>query len=274
MPDFGSPVSGAIFAKQFGSSLIVPSTTANTKGAWADVGTINGRTGSISLSVNWNQSYTTHRTMLFDFAFGPAGSETTFLSNLACAFSSVGDAASRAHAGVISLPISLPAGSLIRARSQSSYASNAGGYVAVSASYNAPSPWVGSMVTTYGADLTTSAGVTLTAASADFTWGAYTQISASCERMDCFFVAVIPRAAQSSLTNQDGWWELAVGDAGSEKAIATGNVQANSATQICMPQWFGPFFQHVSAGQRLSARLMRQSTTAQRTLDIIVYGVS
>ena len=272
MPDWGSPVSGAKFVTRIGSPLVLPSATANEKGAWADVGTL-GRSGNIAIGVNWQQAYTTHRTMLFDFAIGSAGSEQVFLSNFACAFSSVGATASRSHNGFITIPITLPAGSLIRARSQSSYVPHAGGYVLVTTSYNYPSPWTGSEITTYGATTASSSGTTLTANAADFTYGAYSQLTASCDRMDCFFVAVFPRTSQTSFNDQDGVWELAVGVAGSENTIASGTVQANSATRITHPQWFGPFFQQVAKGQRLSARLMRQGTTSQRTLDIIVYGV-
>lgn len=271
MADWGSPVSGAAFVSGFGSPLVVPSATANVKGAWYDVG-ILGSSGNITLGVSWYQSYTTHRTMLFDFAIGPAGSEQIFLTDLACAFSAVGTNASRAHVGFITLPITLPKGSQIRARAQSSYASNAGGYLTVS-SYNAPSPWLGSEITTYGADTSVSAGTTLTADNASFVFGSWGQITASCDRMDCFFVAVFPRTTQTSYSEQDGWWELAVGAAGDEEPIATGNVQAQSSTRLTQPQLFGPFFQQVKQGQRLSGRLQRQNTTNQRTLDMIVYGV-
>ena len=272
MPDFGSPVSGGAWVGQNGADICVPSATMHTKGSWSDVTTL-GRSGQIAFGLTWGQSYTSHRMMLIDLAIGAAGSEQVILSNLAIAFSAAGSSACRAHWQEIVLPLTLPEGSLLRARCQSSYGSNAGVYPVLSSSYNLPSAWTGNEITTYGADTANTAGTTLTAGAGNFAWGPYAQLTSSCNRMECFFVVVFPRVAQNAFSDQDGWWELAVGESGSEQIIASGNTEANLATQLNNPQWFGPYYQQVADGQRLSGRLMRQNTTSQRTLDMIVYGV-
>ena len=272
MPDFGSPVSGSAWVGRGSGPLCVPSATVHTKGAWSTVATLE-RSGQVAFGVAWGQSYTSHRMMLIDLAIGASGSEQIILSNLAVAFSAVGANACRAHAQEIVLPITLPPGSVISARCQSSYASNAGVYPTLPSSYNLPTAWTGSEITTYGADTANTAGTTLTANAASFVWGAYTQLTPSCNRMECFFVAVFPRTAQNGFTDQDGWWELAVGASGSEQTIASGNTEAGLATQLTKPQWFGPYYQQVAEGQRLSGRLLRQWATTQRALDMIVYGV-
>ncbi len=271
MPDWGSPVSGSAWVGQNGSALCVPSSTANVKGAWSNVGTI-GRSGMVALGMSWGQGITAHRTLLFDLAIGASGQEQVIFSNLMLSFSSVATA-SRSHCQEIVLPITLPTGSILSARCQSSYVPNAGVYPTLSSHYNIPSSWTGSEITTYGADIANSAGTTLTAGAGDFTWGAWATITASCEREEAFFVAVSPRSVQNSFNDQDGWWELAIGGAGSEQVIASGNVEATLATAIVHPQWFGPYYCQAALGQRLSGRLMRQWATNQRTLDMIVYGV-
>lgn len=92
--------------------------------------------------------------------------------------------------------------------------------------------------------------------------------------MECFFVALTSQYAQTAHSNQDGWWQLAVGASGSEQTIATGTVQTGTATMLAAPQWFGPFYQPIAEGQRLSARLSRQfDSGSQRSLGMIVYGV-
>lgn len=271
MADWGSPVSGSGFNGFGGQVLCVPNATTHTKGGWYSLGTL-AKTGMVVLQISWGQNYTTHRTLLFDFAVGALGQEKTILSNLMVAFSEVGANASRAQCAEILIPITLPAGSAISAKCQSSYASNAGAYVSFLSS-NIPCSWTGSVIDTYGANTATSAGTTMTADNAAFTMGAYAQLTASCERMECFFVAVSPRTAQSAYSDQNGYFELALGSAGNEKVIASGTPEVSLGTKLTTPQWFGPYYHQVSAGQRLSARLQRQFTTSQRTLDIIVYGV-
>lgn len=271
MADWGSSISGSTYGSPANPGPFVPSAAAHTKGGWADFIT-PVRTGAIVIGVDWGQTYTTHRTMLFDFAVGTAGNEKIFLENLMCAYSAIGNTASREQSAELVLPIILPNNQLLRVRCQSSYASNAGAYLVVRP-YDTPSSWVGSVIDTYGADTANSAGTTMTANSASYTYGSYAQITASCERMECFFVAIAPRVAQSAFSIQGGTWEVAIGGAGAEINIAQGNVGSGTATQLSSPQFFGPFYHQISSGQRLSARLMREGTTSQRTLDIIVYGV-
>lgn len=272
MADWGSPVSGANFVGWNGGNLCVPNATEHTKGAWSDLITLV-RSGAFAFSLSWGQPYGTHRTLLFDLAVGASGQEKVIVNNLMIACSAVGSTASRSHGCEVIIPITLPTGTLVRARCQSSYASNAGVYP-FATSANIPTSWTGSSIVTYGADTANSAGTTLTADNTSFVWGAYVQLTASCERMESFFVAVSPRASQTAFDDQDGRWEVAVGGAGAENPIAAGMVQANSATRLTNPQWFGPYYQQVAPGQRLSARLQRQVTSSsQRQLDIIVYGV-
>ena len=273
MPDWGSPVSGsALNQLSVGTMTCTPGATAHAKGAWANLGT-PVRTGALGLSINWGQDYATHRVTMFDFAVGPAGSETIFLSNLALAYSSVGITASRTHQQEIVIPIALPKGQLIRFRAQSTYASHAAVQCNLSAAYDVPSPMTGSLVDTYGANPAATNGVLLTANAANIVFGPYSEIVPSCNRMECFFIAVFPRTAQNGFSNQANFWELAVGPEGSEVTIAKGQCAGNSSTALSQPQWFGPYFQQIAAGQRLSARVAKQGTTSQRTLDMIVYGV-
>jgi len=272
MADWGSPVSGSKFFGWSGGSLCVPDASVHTKGSWSDVCTLE-RSGAFAFALTWGQAYTAHRTMLVDVAIGSAGQEKIIINNLMASFSAVGTNASRSHTSEIIIPVTLPVGTLVRARCQSSYASNSGVFT-FAYSINIPSPWTGSMINTYGASTGSSAGTTMTASNTSFTFGSYVEITSYCERMECLFVAVSPRNAQSAFGDQDGRWEVSVGDVGSEKQIAAGTVQANLATQITNPQWFGPYYQQVAEGQRLSARLQRQlDSSSQRDLDIIVYGV-
>ena len=277
MPDFGSPVSGANLASglQAGTAstkTAVPGATAHTLGSWVDLGTPD-RSGVLGFSVNWGQDTTVHRVVMFDLATGNAGAEQVILSDLAIVYSGSGITASRTHQQEIQIPILLPPNQLIRVRSRCSIASLAGVQVNLASVYNSPSAWTGSIVDTYGAVPASTGGTTMTSDTGDRIMGAYSTISAACDRIECFFVSVFARTAQTAFNNQSNFWELAVGPTGQEETIAAGLCAASSSDGITKPQFFGPFFQQISSGQRLSARCAKQWATTQRTLDMIVYGV-
>ena len=272
MADWGSPVSGSQWSMSAGGPLVVPGSSANTKGNWVTLATL-GRSGLLTVAPGWGQNTTSHRRMYFDLAI-ESGNEKTFIENMMFAYSQVGTNASRAHVCEVTIPITLPEGAVVRARAQSSLGSFPGAYLSLTSAYNCPSSWTGSSVDTYGAVPASTFGTTITASNTSFVFGAYSEITASCNRMECFFVALTSQFSQTAHADQDGWWQLAVGPTGSEQIIASGTVQAGTATQLTAPQWFGPFYQPIAEGQRLSARLSRQwDSSSQRSLGMIVYGV-
>lgn len=272
MADWGSPVSGSQWSPQAFGPLVVPGSSANTKGSWVTLATLE-RSGLLTVAPGWGQNTTSHRRMYFDLAI-ESGNEKTFIENMMFAYSQVGASASLAHVCEVTIPITLPEGAVVRARAQSSLGSFPGAYLSLTSAYNCPSSWTGSSVDTYGAVPSSTFGTTITASNTSFVFGAYSEITASCNRMECFFVALTSQLAQIGHIDQDGGWQLAVGDVGNEQIIASGTVQVGTATQLTAPQWFGPFYQPIAEGQRLSARLWRQHDSAsQRSLGMIVYGV-
>lgn len=242
----------------------------NAKGAEYTCGTLSKPTNGFHVLFSYMQPNTTARTVLIDIMVDGV----VVVSNLAICPGGYGGASSlRAHAQTVFVPCRLPSG-VVSVKAQCS--------VSLGACYLDISPVVngfecGAVVDTYGVDLSTTKGVPVTCSGTDSTWGAWTQITLSSNRVRSLLVKVgHANTWQTAFTDQWHSFEIGVGASGSEAAVLS-VMEAGavvSATGLVHPQFHGPYAVDVPIGTRLSARLMRQRTsTSQRVLDFILYGV-
>lgn len=114
----------------------------------------------VIITVSQNSVSNGDSSTLLDIAIGAAASETVIIPNIAAGFVPAGSAPTRYYP----FPLYIPAGSRLSARTQS--IRTTGDVTVLAQLYGGPrSPdrwWCGSQVTTYGADLATSAGTKIT----------------------------------------------------------------------------------------------------------------
>ena len=250
-----------------------PGDSAHTKGAWSYSVTDTNRADGLLVNFEWEQNYTTIRTLLFDVGIG-AGSDI-LINNLMVCPPAGGAAVSRAGEISVFFPVSVPPDQ-IRMRSQSSMASHATTY-ALTKKLISGLPTVGSVVDTYGVDTANTKGTTLTAPDNPSQYGSWTQIAASTNRIKALVFAIGHGQADMT-TFSDQYFDLSIGigAAGSEVELAE-FLQAGGSSQTTKtlsPGYLGPLYVDIPEGTRLSARVRKQwNSASQRTLDVVIYGV-
>ena len=136
-------------------------------------------------------------------------------------------------------------------------------------------PCVGSVVDTYGADTANSKGTTLTAPNTE-AYGAWAQVSASCERIKAIMIAVgHGQADWSTYGNQWAAVQVGIGAAGAEvEVVRIVDIGTGNGIRVPSQSLFGPYYLDIPLGTRISARVAKQySESYQRTLDVILYGI-
>lgn len=215
------------------------------------------------------------RTLLLDVGVGSP--ESVIISNLMLCPPAVGGVTTqRETSQTIYFPVSSPPGYPIKMRAQASMASHQGIH-ATSNKAASGLPVVGHVVDTYGANTTSTKGVTLTAPSSDGTYGSWTEIAASCERIKALMIAC-GHGQADWMTFSDQWYQIqiGVGGAGSEQNILTlyEAGASSSATGTVSQMVLGPYYVDIAPGSRLSARIGKQySSASQRTIDVVLYGI-
>lgn len=273
MADFGPWVGDRALYSQLHAN-ITPGASAHTKGAWVS-GANSDRGDGLYINFPILGNHGQARTLLLDVGVGSP--ETVIISNLMLCPPAVGGVTTQRDVSQsIYFPVSAPPGSPIKMRAQASMASHQGIY-ATSNKAASGLPVVGQVVDTYGANTTSTKGVTLTAPASDGAFGSWTEISASCERIKAMMIACGHGQADWS-TFSDQWYQLqiGVGGVGSEQNILTlyEAGASSSATGTVSQMILGPYYVDIAPGSRLSARVGKQhSSASQRTLDVVLYGI-
>ncbi len=272
MADFG-PWVGDLQAG-YTSFSVTPGATANTKGSWVNDNAFTGRGDGLLIYPSWFQGYTSIRTIALDVGMN-AGSDI-LINNLMFCPSSVNNA-SRVHQVPVYFPIQVPAQQLV-VRAQSNIASHGIGYLRIDRKISGL-PIVGSVVDTYGAvvDASHTQGTTITAPNTDFGASPWVELTPSCKRVKALIIAVgHGQADWGSLSDQAYWISIGVGAAGSERSIVDcWEAGATSlGSKIPSSPFLGPHYVDIPEGSRISAQIGKQfATSAQRTLDLTVYGI-
>lgn len=251
-----------------------PGATAHTKGSWV-VSSDTGRGEGLLVNFSILDYLTSVRTLLVDV--GAGSPEQTVINNLMLCPPSVGGVNTcRCVGQTIYFPVALPPGAL-RMRAQASVASHGITYM-VTSRCKSGLPCVGSVVDTYGADTASTKGTTITAPNTDGGWGSWTQISASCERIKALLIAIGHGQAADWTTFSNQWFnvQIGVGSAGNEQVIlnATEAGGSSSGTGTVSQMVLGPYYVDIPSGSRVSARIAKEyASSAQRTLDLVLYGI-
>lgn len=257
---------------------ITASATANTKGSYSQL--IASTTADCSaLLVTLDRTTNSNVAGLLDIAVGGAGAEKVIAPNLHWHSSSV-NPQMIAHQFLI--PCSIPAGSRISARCQSSGVSTiiVTSVICISdmmASY-APAGFLDDIGTLTATSLLASVDPGATAN----TKGSYTQLIASTTRDYRGFLLCVGHATTTP-SNLGGVYmfatvDLAVGGAGTENIIIADYQISSAVPTTSLSAWnptSAPFFPiSIPAGSRIAARAQCSTNTATgRLIGVAIYGV-
>ena len=249
----------------FGMTGLTPSSTANTKGSYSQL--VTSTTYDIDfLEIVLCADYTAACGILVDIAIGSSGNETVIVSNLDV---SLGN--SNVVTQTYAFPISIPAGTRISARVQSSVGSISTNLVGVyvkgyEAEFNNGEGFAG--VDAIGAVTATSFGTLLSPSSTTYT--AYAQLVASSARD---YSGIIIGADSQGASYYGGFYlDIAIGAGGSEKNVVAAEYYCsnNLAFSTTNQNTFFPI--QIPAGTRISSRAASTAGYSQN-IGIVVYGV-
>lgn len=239
--------------------LLTAGGSAHTKGAWTEIAS------STAFTCDWLRLGMTSRASssaaLIDIGIGAAGSEVVILENLPLA------CGSGLNGVDIFIPITIPAGTRLSARMQSTSAStNAGVYVIIGANGFGRSESFKKVIT-IGANTATSFGTSL---SDGANWTAHTkkgwvEMTASApDDID----AIIVLNSHLSASGGASIIDIGVGAAASESVIIP-NVfnRKNNNSRVGMPGANGPFFVSIEKGTRIAARGQVQASSTATASD-------
>lgn len=251
----GSTATPYVTHDESGAVTVTAGATSHTKGAWVEI-IASTTTAATALIVDVNDIRVTsnNTATLLDFAVGASGSEAAFVENIA-----VGGATERNNGYYqFILPVTIPSGSRIAARSQALIASDTASVEITVASGGALENPPTSL-DTMGSSTSVSRG-TQTAS------GSWNEVVASTSQAYRVMVAV-PSLGTSTATAARAPVRIAKGAAGSEAQIASISAATSSIEGIETisggPAWA---IEGVPAGTRLSC---------QRTAvcDVTIIGV-
>lgn len=249
-----------------GSATLTSGGTANTKGSYTEL-VSSTSTDAAGLLVRYDAATGNTTSNLIDIAIGAASSEQIIVDNMLL------DNNVR-YAHEIIIPLRIPAGTRIAARSQSSTSS--GSVICqihlITETFGNDLPPVG-YVTTYGAATADSGGTSVDPGGTANTKGGYTEIIASTAKAHCGLIFLIGHRNNGTMVQTSWLVDIAVGAASSEQVIISNiQVRADPDEQLTILAPFIPV--QIPAGTRLSIRVQCSITDAtDRILDYCLLGV-
>lgn len=268
MPDF--PQRGrSIISTLRGSgnyyAVVTSGETANSLGSWVEL--TSGLPYAVdSLDVSLF-SGTASSDMLVDIGIGASGSEAVLVDSL---YHVAGSATARCSQ--YRLPIKLPAGTRIAARSRSNRPSNAVGVVIYATAAEAMTVPGSSVVATYGATKGSSRGTSIDSGGTANAYGAWTQIVASTLYESRWLSIGVGSGNNYVLTVADRLIDIGVGASGSEVVLLGGLYMRDNATADILLPGVWTFDVAIPQGVRLSARTKCSITDAtDRNCDVVLY---
>lgn len=247
---------------------LLPATAAvNVKGDWTQVVAATPHAASGLLVAVGPYAAATGRTFLVDIGVG-AAPEQVLIENI------LYQAPRVEHVlGPFFVPVPIPAGTRIAGRCQTAQNSL---NIAVAVSLvqgGFPLYCPLGRATTYGAATATSDGTAVDPGTTINTKGAWTQITASCERIE-WLVWIIQNDANTAMTNMIWRWDLGIGAAGAEKVVIPDLLGAATSGVDNIQQGALSFPLQVPRGQRIAARAQsNNATAADRITDHVLIGV-
>lgn len=212
------------------------------------------------------------RDALVDIAIGGAGSEVVIAANLYVGSGTGGTG----YGATYVLPISIPEGTRLSAKSQSTTASTVVPVQVIGYQTGLSPSSPSALVDTYGADTTDSGGTSFDPGATINTKAAtWTQIVATTSRRHNALLLAVGNQLNLVRTSANWLVDIGVGASSAEQTLIP-NIQigANTSSDTMLPQVLGPFPVHIPAGTRLSVRSQCSIADAtDRLADLIIYGV-
>lgn len=248
-------------------TTVTASVTTNTKGAYTELITSTGYDAD-GIMVTLQQNNTVAGALM-DFAIGAAGSEQIVMANVL-----IGQTTRLST--YVFIPISLPAGSRVAARCQST---NSGQAFAIATHLYRAGLWgppPGGTIVTLGADTSDSGGQVIDPGATINTYGSWAQLSASTSQDIAAVYLMLANRQNSAPTDQSVNFHLQLGiGAAASEVLIWGAIRFSSSSAGS----YGPlpsvwFPVSIPAGSRLVARARAGINDAtDRLFDLVVYGL-
>lgn len=251
-----------------------PGATAHSKGSWAlwlNTGITPVECSGLYIRPEWCSDSSTLRTIIVDIAAGPDTSNLSMLIPGLIWTPGIGDTRSREQTSEVFFPIAVPAEKLW-VRAQSSMSNHGAGYLHTGFVRGGAPPY-GSVCDVYGLDITTSLGAAVTADATQDVFGAWTEITPSCERIRAMVIAFNSGLLSPYYSNQYTAFDIGIGPAGSELPImAYVNGGWSSGSGVVRPTFYGPYAIDIPEGTRISIRMLTYGT-ASKVRYFTIYGI-
>jgi hypothetical protein len=246
---------GASLATSSGTSITASATT-NTKGAWTSLGTLASDTSALVVN-----QFPASASFSCDIGIGVSGSQVVIIKDLTIVNSAVSFVSNRS----LFFPCSLPAGTQLWARCQSTAASAQVSILVTgfSGGSNSFDGWAG--LDSLGFLSASTAGTTVTGSATLNTKGSYVALSAATPRDYC---AIGFSDTACSVTG-NFLLDIAIGAAGAERIILPNinGKQVTAETSQPFGQKLFPIF--IPAGSRIAARLQGSAASQLARLTIL-----
>lgn len=245
---------------------IQPSGSAHVKGAWEQ---LIASTAFDAAGLLWAPSLVqTGARYSIDLGVGAAGSERILIPDL---FAHVNNF-SRGLPMRTFLPISIPAGIRLAARSQSSAGGNSidANLLLVSAAHLL-APFPAARIDTYGFVAGSTAGTGVDPGGNVNTKGNWDELAAS-TTYPCQ-LAMLAVYFPTTPSSEGRWYlDLGIGASGSERIVVPDLFLGTAATNAMRSQFIGPFPLTLPAGTRVAARAQSSlSSATYRNVNVILY---
>lgn len=250
------------------STLVAPSSTADTKGSWVElVSSLPQDVVGFILSIVPSDPGINS---LMDIGIGASGSEQVILANYLID-SSVSSNLTGLH--YLYVPLALPAGTRVALRSQEGVSYGFGmsiGFTGVGPTFLSPAGF--QICDTYGANTGDSGGTSVDPGASLNTKGAWVQLSASCEDINYLIVSL---GGQENSARTACWWamDIGIGGAGSEIVVVENLIARASGIVDEVKPAVMAFPVNIPAGSRIAVRSQCTINNAvDRIFDVILYG--
>lgn len=245
---------------------VYASATVNTKGAWTQL------VAATTYPTSWVTVYlaqVTNGRILVDIGVGAATAEVVMIPNLHI------DATATNIAQSVTLPLSIPAGSRISARTQASVASAQSQIVVQLGASSMANPEEFGVVTDYGTNTATSGVTALDPGNPVNSYSTWVQlVAATTYPISWLSVSVAHNGAVLTATT---YWsvDIGIGAGGSEQLVIPSiSVMGTGGNDGPVPSFIG-YPCSIPDGTRIAARPRASITTAtERLIQVAVYGVS
>lgn len=251
--------------------LVTGAAATNTKGAWVEI--IRSTSFDAGLMMFEIRCGTTGLAgdCMYDIGVGPAGSEQVLIPNVYLSRTTTS-----AVIGAWQFPVSLPAGTRIAARAQSSTASNPSALTlrVMASAFQSEEPR--GAIYSFGANTATTAGTPIDAGAVANTKGAWAEVVRATPSPIGAISLSVGNNKDVARVFAPFQVDIGIGAAGAEQVVIPDLVfSAEPGDDLIFPSTTWPMPVAIPAGTRIAARCRSSITGAgDRTLDVIVHGVA